>query len=211
MRRGRRADVRDGERRAGCPDIAAPRPRGGQDDARPRQRRRRRCGRSDARRHHCSHLPRPRQADWSTSKMGRTAHAARRGPRIIAGPGHGRPDSAPDIDELLAPSDGAGRALAQLEETLTDGYAQALSLEAERLRLERRLAARWWARGRSGGRAGRVDRRAACCAPTASSRGCAGCVAAAVRRPALASAHVRRGRCEPRRPPPGCGSRSGAS
>jgi hypothetical protein len=38
------------------------------------------------------------------------------------------------------PPDGAGApTLARLEDTLTDGYAQALALEAERLRLERRL------------------------------------------------------------------------
>jgi hypothetical protein len=46
-----------------------------------------------------------------------------------------------EIEELLnAPSDGAGApTLARLEDTLTEGYAQALVLEAERLRLERRL------------------------------------------------------------------------
>jgi len=45
------------------------------------------------------------------------------------------------IEELLsAPRDGAGApSLARLETTLTDGYAQALALEVERLRLERRL------------------------------------------------------------------------
>jgi len=46
-----------------------------------------------------------------------------------------------EIEELLrAPRDGAGApTLARLETTLTDGYAQALALELERLRLERRL------------------------------------------------------------------------
>ena len=46
-----------------------------------------------------------------------------------------------EIRELLsAPAEGAGApTLARLEDTLTDGYAQALTLEAERLRLERRL------------------------------------------------------------------------
>ena len=46
------------------------------------------------------------------------------------------------IDELLAsPSPEEEPAtLARLERTLTDGYAHALSLEAERLRLERRMS-----------------------------------------------------------------------
>ena len=45
------------------------------------------------------------------------------------------------IEELLdAPADGAAApTLARMEETLTDGYAEALALEAERWRLERRL------------------------------------------------------------------------
>jgi ABC-type phosphate transport system auxiliary subunit len=47
-----------------------------------------------------------------------------------------------EIDELLAaptpPQEPA--ALARVERTLTDGYAHALSLEAERLRLERRMS-----------------------------------------------------------------------
>jgi hypothetical protein len=41
---------------------------------------------------------------------------------------------------LDAPSGPAGPSLARLEHTLTDGYARALSIEAERMRLERRLA-----------------------------------------------------------------------
>lgn len=45
------------------------------------------------------------------------------------------------IQELLdAPTSGAeAPSLARLEDTLTEGYAQALALEAERWRLERRL------------------------------------------------------------------------
>ncbi len=47
-----------------------------------------------------------------------------------------------EIDELLASSSPPEEpaALARLERTLTDGYAHALSLEAERLRLERRMS-----------------------------------------------------------------------
>jgi hypothetical protein len=46
-----------------------------------------------------------------------------------------------EIAELLeTPEDGAGApTLATLEKRLTDGYAEALQLEAERLRIERRL------------------------------------------------------------------------
>jgi ABC-type phosphate transport system auxiliary subunit len=47
-----------------------------------------------------------------------------------------------EIDELLAepaPSEEPAT-LARLERTLTDGYAHALSLEAEQLRLERRMS-----------------------------------------------------------------------
>jgi hypothetical protein len=45
------------------------------------------------------------------------------------------------IQELLnAPTSGAeAPTLARMEDTLTEGYAQALALEAERWRLERRL------------------------------------------------------------------------
>src|SRR5256885_2250156 len=45
------------------------------------------------------------------------------------------------IDDLLAafPSHGETRALLHIENTLTDGYAHALALEGERLRIERRL------------------------------------------------------------------------
>jgi hypothetical protein len=46
------------------------------------------------------------------------------------------------IEDLLnAPASGAeAPTLARLEEALTEGYAQALVLEAERLRLERRIS-----------------------------------------------------------------------
>jgi ABC-type phosphate transport system auxiliary subunit len=46
------------------------------------------------------------------------------------------------IDELLASQsrEEEPATLARLEQTLTDGYAHALSLEAERLRLERRMS-----------------------------------------------------------------------
>lgn len=45
------------------------------------------------------------------------------------------------IDELLAdPSTEEPATLARLERTLTDGYAYALALEAERWRLERRMS-----------------------------------------------------------------------
>jgi ABC-type phosphate transport system auxiliary subunit len=46
-----------------------------------------------------------------------------------------------EIAELLRqPENGAGApSLASIESTLTDGYAEALALEAERLRIERRL------------------------------------------------------------------------
>lgn len=44
-------------------------------------------------------------------------------------------------DLLNAPTTGAeAPSLARMEDTLTDGYAQALALEAERWRLERRLS-----------------------------------------------------------------------
>lgn len=45
------------------------------------------------------------------------------------------------IEQLLAaPSSGAGApTLAHMEDTLTEGYAHALALEAERWRIERRL------------------------------------------------------------------------
>ena len=49
----------------------------------------------------------------------------------------------PQIEALLvAPASGADApTLAYLEEKLTEGYAEALALEAERLRIERRLGA----------------------------------------------------------------------
>jgi hypothetical protein len=50
-------------------------------------------------------------------------------------------DVVEQIEELLrALEDGTGAPpLARIEDTLTEGYAQALALEAERWRLERRL------------------------------------------------------------------------
>jgi hypothetical protein len=51
------------------------------------------------------------------------------------------PQLLEQIDELLTASPSSEPAtLARLERTLTDGYAHALSLEAERLRLERRMS-----------------------------------------------------------------------
>jgi ABC-type phosphate transport system auxiliary subunit len=68
------------------------------------------------------------------------------GPLIIDGEAHLSPDAIPalleQIDELLAePSElEEPETLARIERTLTDGYAYALALEAERWRLERRLS-----------------------------------------------------------------------
>jgi ABC-type phosphate transport system auxiliary subunit len=42
-------------------------------------------------------------------------------------------------NELRRTPDGGDAAVARIEETLTDGYARALQLEGERLRLERRF------------------------------------------------------------------------
>ena len=56
------------------------------------------------------------------------------------------PDAIPtllaEIDELLTEPSSAEQptTLARLERTLTDGYAHALALEAERWRLERRMS-----------------------------------------------------------------------
>jgi hypothetical protein len=52
-----------------------------------------------------------------------------------------QPNVSQQIEALLeAPTSGADApTLARVEETLTEGYAEALALEAERLRLERRL------------------------------------------------------------------------
>jgi septal ring factor EnvC (AmiA/AmiB activator) len=43
------------------------------------------------------------------------------------------------LDRIGAVVDAAPRDMEQIERTLTDGYAQALALEAERFRLQRRL------------------------------------------------------------------------
>ena len=58
-----------------------------------------------------------------------------------------------EITELLRlPENGAGApSLAAIEATLTDGYAQALSLEAERTRIERQLGEVARAAGGNGG------------------------------------------------------------
>ena len=55
--------------------------------------------------------------------------------------GNSIPALLEQIDELLTAPDSTGEpaTLACLERALTDGYAHALSLEAERLRLERRM------------------------------------------------------------------------
>lgn len=44
------------------------------------------------------------------------------------------------LDEIASAIEAPPRDLDELERTLTDGYAQALSLEAERFRMKRRLA-----------------------------------------------------------------------
>ena len=44
------------------------------------------------------------------------------------------------LDRITTLIDGSERDLDRIERTLTDGYAHALSLEGERLRLERRLS-----------------------------------------------------------------------
>ena len=60
---------------------------------------------------------------------------------VILAMAHGQPNVSKQIEALLeAPTSGADApTLALVEETLTEGYAEALALEAERLRLERRL------------------------------------------------------------------------
>lgn len=46
-----------------------------------------------------------------------------------------------EIDALLRePASGGGVSVERIEQTLTDGYARALELEAQRWRLERRIA-----------------------------------------------------------------------
>src|SRR5919198_2269929 len=86
-----------------------------------------------------------RRQGWAASPP-RMGHAALVGP---ADPADNRrslasnplPALLEQIDELLtcASSPDEPATLARLERTLTDGYAHALSLEAERLRLERRI------------------------------------------------------------------------
>jgi hypothetical protein len=50
------------------------------------------------------------------------------------------PELLEQIDELLAEPTEEPASLARLERTLTDGYAYALALEAERWRLEQRMS-----------------------------------------------------------------------
>jgi chromosome segregation ATPase len=68
--------------------------------------------------------------------MGRAALAAQ-----VGEPGESRVAMITElIDRIAALIAGSERDLDSIERTLTDGYAHALSLEAERQRLERRLA-----------------------------------------------------------------------
>ena len=106
-----------------------------------------------------------------------------------------------------------------IERTLTDGYAQALSLEAERWRLEQRIdeVAPGLARGDTAEKARelaalarRIDGNAA------TSRSSAAALAELRRhadapRAARQTSSARRSRSGRRRPPPGSGSRSAAS
>ena len=66
------------------------------------------------------------------------------GPKALAAPRGAakNPRTVGDslIEEIEALIDRPGRDLGRIERTLTDGYARALNLEAERRRLERRLA-----------------------------------------------------------------------
>ena len=79
---------------------------------------------------------------------------------ILARMGAGEPSLLVDAIEsmLREPPVGGPVAVARLEETLTDGYACALEIEAERWRLERRIAelARRLARGEADGAAGEL-------------------------------------------------------
>ena len=77
--------------------------------------------------------------------MGRAAHEVRwpgRDNRLAMGSRAAIDfgDLCDSLDALIAaPTEHDEAARAELERTLTDGYASALSLEAERLRLERRI------------------------------------------------------------------------
>jgi hypothetical protein len=72
--------------------------------------------------------------------MGRMA-LPRAAPGANTGPGMPQPDPLLDeIAALLAAAESRDDPV-RLERTLTDGYARALSLEAERLRLERQIRA----------------------------------------------------------------------
>ena len=67
--------------------------------------------------------------------MGRPAHDAS---GSVANTLGAMTDHETLLAEIRAQLAGSGRDLAEVERTLTDGYARALSLEAERLRLLRR-------------------------------------------------------------------------
>ena len=119
------------------------------------------------------------------------------------------------IDELLAEPAEEPASLARLERTLTDGYAYALALEAERWRLEQRMSelAGELSDGNQELKAKELallsdrlasERQPALGPARRRSRACA-----RARAPFAESA--RRARCGPRRPRPGCGSRSAAS
>ena len=101
-----------------------------------------------------------------------------------------------------------------IESTLTDGYAEALALEAERSRIERRLGEVARDVGDAADCEGvRPASASASRRPTASLHGFGR--SSATSRPGvgvrLARLPARRSRCARRRQPPGCGCRSGAS
>ena len=137
---------------------------------------------------------------------------ARRRPIIVSRCRCGRKST----DLLRMPEDGAGApSLDTIESTLTDGYAEALALEAERSRIERRL-------GEVVRDAGEVEphnvaaelaqlseRLDTADGELARLRSLLGNLQA--RRRAVRSPAPRRSRSARRRPPPGCGCRSGAS
>ncbi len=63
-------------------------------------------------------------------------------PRIIVCMAANAPDRAAVLEDVLALAQTSAPALERVERTLTDGYACALGIEAERLRLQRRLEER---------------------------------------------------------------------
>src|SRR5207248_968639 len=118
-----------------------------------------------------------------------------------------------EIAELLSlPADGVGApTLATLERRLTHGYAEALALDADRLRVERRRPARAQPGLRLRPAAHRLSLRPlplfalAVRTFTAYQAAAERCVASPQ------DSRARRCRIARRRPPPGCGCRSGAS